>query len=223
MLVCGMCLASLSAYSALADENDLSNGVFIAHYVPEIVWTETLDPCEAYEAHAISSAEEQLNRIDTDSLSTWFVLSAWCEDKCFLTFQFGFGDYEPAAYAIYRFGACAPGEYLELSGPGWPCPNTGTAVTAAQAGISWEGNYLPIYYFSGYSYGLETVIPLGLDPSAYPFGGWVNCLPPPELESFPAAAFGGMGINTDGIYAEPPAPSAAMNTTWGAIRSIYSE
>ena len=90
-------------------------------------------------------------------------------------------------------------------------------------GFTWTGNYVPVYYFWGYAYDMQAVIPLAGDLSHHShFGGWGNCsMPTPEL--FGAVAFGGMGINTDGIYAEPPAPSAVEGITWGAIRAMYRD
>ena len=111
---------------------------------------------------------------------------------------------------------------MEIPGPGWPGPNSGTSFVRGE-GWSWTGSFVPVYHFVGYAYPGETVIPLGLGPTGpYPFGGWVNCLSPVP-ERFDAVDFGGMGINTNGIYAEPPGPSPVENTTWGAMKAIYRE
>jgi hypothetical protein len=224
LLTSSMLLASLSAFSAVADENDLSNGVFIAHYVPELQYSEPAAVCDDYTTYAISTAEEQVNRIDVsgDSLSaTWYVLSAWCEDKAFCRVQFGLGDYDnTTGFVMMRYEPCCPSMYIQIPSSNWPEPNSGTVFRPV--GAHWVGNYVPVYYFSGYAYTGETVIPLGQDQTAaVPFGGWGSCEPP--WDDFEAAAFGGMGINTDGVYAEPPAPSAVGITTWGGIRAMYRE
>jgi hypothetical protein len=216
-----MCtLAIVCSGPAWADPSNLSGGVFIAHHVPQLVYSGLPeDACGDYAAYAITSAEEQLNRIDTLELSTWFVLSAWCEEKEFRTYQFGLGDYDDSAYVIYRYGPCGAGQMLEICTAQWPGPMVGTAVVATD--FIWSGNYVPIYHFSGYAYYGETVIPLDRDHSvSIPYGGWVNC-DQPLGRTYPAMGYGGMGIHTGGIYMSPMVPSAAARSSWGAIKTIY--
>jgi hypothetical protein len=207
---------------AQADLNDLSGGVFIAHFVPELVYSQVPDDaCGDYAAYAISSAEQQVHRIDTQELSTWFVLSAWCQEKEFCGVQFGFGAYDPAPYAFTSWGPCGAGVLLELPSDGWPGPLEGTAITGAGTSITWAGNYVPIYFFCGYAYGGQTMIPLDEDHSVFvPFGGWGNC-DLPVAGIYPAEAYGGMGIYTEGIYIAPMAPSPTAPSSWGALKSIY--
>ena len=72
-------------------------------------------------------------------------------------------------------------------------------------GAPWEGNYIPVMHFSGYAYGYsgEGKIPIDVDPSTG-FVGFSNCEAPP-LE-FDAEQLGALGIDMDGIYAQPISP-----------------
>ncbi|MCK4304864.1 MAG: right-handed parallel beta-helix repeat-containing protein [Candidatus Eisenbacteria sp.] len=194
-----------SGIQASADEVNLEDGVFIAHYVPQLEYSEAPEnACGDYEQYAIANPEDQVNRIDADgTYSTWFVLAAWSEEKEFCGVQFGFGDYDPDIYPIDFFGICSPGGVLEICGFSWPGPNNGTAVVTT--GIPWTGNYVPVYYFGGYAYAGETTIPLGIDNCAsVPFGGFGNCEQFPE--KWPAVCFGAMGINTEGLACDPTTP-----------------
>ncbi|MCK4304913.1 MAG: hypothetical protein KAY24_11810 [Candidatus Eisenbacteria sp.] len=202
------CTVSLAS----AESANLENGVFIAHYEAQIEYTH--DPpiegwCGAYAPFAISSAEEQVNRIDTSTAVgvVWYVLAAWDEDKEWCATQFGLGDYDARVFAFSAVGPCFPDAAgLEIPTAGWPAPNEGTACVVT--GDAWTGNYVPVYYFTGYAYGYygEEILQLTSDPS-HGFGGWGNCLIVPTL--YEATVFGGLGINTDGTYACPADPEAA--------------
>jgi hypothetical protein len=194
-----MCLAVLPCR---ADIDDLSEGVFIAHHVQEISFTS--DPpaegwCDAYSAHAIGAAEEQVNSVTgpRDNVM-WVVLSAWQEEKQWSGAQFGFLGFDPDLFVFYDYGPCYPAaDGLEISSLNWPAPNTGTAMVIA-GGSPWSGNYVPVYWFAGYAYGPpsgQTVIPLGPDPMRG-FCGW-TAVSPPYLE-YEAICLGGMGINAVG-------------------------
>lgn len=220
-------LVGLSAFSALADENDLSNGVFIAHYPPDIQFS-ILPPAEGWCQHyidnfAIECCSEQNVRIDVSSGSVWYVLSAWDEEKTWCGTQFGFEWYDPMIFRFIDWGPCFPNDGLEIHSGEWPGPLAGTAfVIAGDPYVPWSGNFVPVYHFVGYAYP-SGVIPLSIDPTpGIPFGGWCNCtMPAPE--QFEATCFGGMGIFTDGIECCPQGapPSPAENITWGGIKRLY--
>ncbi|MCK4302907.1 MAG: hypothetical protein KAY24_01560 [Candidatus Eisenbacteria sp.] len=206
LLFC-LALLGLAVGNSSADLANLENGVFIVHHEVQIEYSD--DPpidgwCIAYAPFAISSAEEQVNRIDTNTFLgvVWYVLAAWNEDKEWCATQFGLGNYDARVFAFSDFGACFPGiEGLEIPTAGWPGPNDGTAFVVT--GDPWTGNYVPVYYFTGYAYGYYggEVLQLTSDPSSG-FGGWANCLAVPT--PYAATGFGGLGINIDGTYAEPP-------------------
>jgi hypothetical protein len=192
----------MAAGLASAATTDLGGGVFIAHHPPGLQYSEGEDWCQRYvNEFAISECKEQHNRIDLDGnlgeSSLWYVLAAWTEDKEWCGTEFGFGQFDPYIYGFAEWGPCSPAGALEIPTESWPGPSAGTAVVVTDA--PWSGNFLAVYYFAGYAYS-EGIIPLGIDP-ATDFGGTGNCAMPPE--DWSAAAFGGMGLSTDGIYACP--------------------
>ncbi|MFC1573407.1 hypothetical protein ACFL6M_07400 [Candidatus Eisenbacteria bacterium] len=205
-------LMGLIAGSSTADVNDLSGGVLISHHPPECCGTyEPSQWCDVYEERGwgIATPEEQVNRIDavTYSYATWFIIAAFCEDKQFCTVVFGLGEYEMGIWGFDTASvfSCGPGgdgsRCLELPTPKWPGPGEGTALTSTSG--SWKGNHRAIYVISGYAYGYDGasgILPLAVNPQKR-VGTFTNCDIVPV--DFPIAAYGGMGINTDGVYVEP--------------------
>ncbi len=200
----GLALIGLTA-GANADPTDLCGGALIVHQIPDPIGT-FIDPCEDYEQYGITHHSEQNNAIYTTSysISLWWVIAAWEEDKEFCGVQFGLSDYDPAVFAYGDYNACFPATGgLEIPSPGWPGPNEGIAFVVT--GDAWSGNYLPVYWFRGYAYGgsyaAPGVVQLIPDPTvAQPFGGTGNCVSPPEKWD---ALLGGLGINMGGTYVEP--------------------
>ncbi|MCK4306224.1 MAG: hypothetical protein KAY24_18430 [Candidatus Eisenbacteria sp.] len=187
--------------SACADPSDLEGGVFIAHYPAALQFSSDPPPegwCQHYlDNFAIRNCEAQVNRIDTEEGVIWFVLAAWSGDKEWCGTEFGLGNYEENIFLICDHGACYPEEGLEIPTDNWPGPNKGTAFVVT--GPPWTGNFVAVYYFAGYAYG-EGIIPLDVDPT-WEMAGTGNCASPSEVWS--AAALGGMGLFTDGIYVCP--------------------
>ncbi|MFC1572213.1 FlgD immunoglobulin-like domain containing protein [Candidatus Eisenbacteria bacterium] len=211
-LFLGMLLLGLSLSSAGASESDLSGGVFIAHYVPEIVNSEPPEGwCGQYDVlYKINDHSEQNNRIDTETYkwSAWYVLSGFCGYKEFCGCQFGVGQYGGEwAFDNASTQPCwPPGDTpsgLELPSPGWPGPGEGTAITSTSG--PWIGNYAAVYLITGYAYGYGEmgVVPLDVNGQTS-IGGWTNCQGVPE--EFVPFIYGGMGVNMDGLYAEPVCP-----------------
>lgn len=199
--------------SAGADVNDLAGGVYIAHFVAELPYS--TDPpvggwCRAYESYAIPNSQGQVNRVDIpggdEAPVSWFVLSAWAEEKVWGLCQFGFGDFDPALFAFSEWSACCPVGFLEIPTAGWPGPNAGTAFTRIGS-VGWEASIAPVYWFGGYAYAASApgMIPLGVDPS-YNFAGWVNNVNPPA--AFEAECLGALGIDMDGVACHPIPPVA---------------
>ncbi len=211
-VLCVLALAAVTMGMARADDTDLRDGVLIAHAPAGMEFT-TIAPedgwCAEYMPYAIYDAEDQVNRIDASddpSLEIWFVLAAWSESKTLCGVQFGLSDYDNTVFPILDFGACGTDpQSIPTTDPAWPNPLSGIAVAwAVEDALT--GNYIPVYYFGGYayqSYG-STQIELVPDPSmATPFRGFASCANPPVVYD---ADGGAMGINTDGIYAEPVPP-----------------
>ncbi|MBD3236691.1 MAG: hypothetical protein GF330_08305 [Candidatus Eisenbacteria bacterium] len=187
---------------ASGDPTDLEGGVLIAHHPSGVQFSAGTDWCQKYdEEYALTSCENQNNRIDLNGLqgqtSVWYILAAWTEAKTWCGTEFGFGTYDPDIYGFVDWGACSPGENLEIPTESWPGPNEGVAVTTTDT--PWSGDLEPVYYFAGYAY-YEGLIPLAADP-ATGFGGTGNCATPPE--SWAAANFGGMGLFSAGTYVCP--------------------
>ncbi len=206
-----------AAAAAQTDPDDLSGGVFVAHHVPELTYSDEAPGeawCAAYAPYAIGDWSEIRHFIEEPGrgADVWFVLAVWpAEERHWCGTEFGLGDFDPVVFRIAEARPCFPSEGLELASAGWPGPNEGTAFVAT--GVPWSGNWIPVYFFGGYSYGYggaATRIPFALDPITG-FAGFVNCLDPPGMFGVAAHlldAFG-MGINCDGILVVPPPPRGA--------------
>jgi hypothetical protein len=191
---------------ATAQMDDLTGGVFIAHNPVGMMASVPAEGyCQAYKDNfAIMSCEEQVPQLMYDEFvpTIWFVLSAFPGDKMWCGTEFGFGQYNPDNYVFTLWGPCTPGGNLEIPSPGWPGPLEGTAIVTTDA--EWIGNFEPVYYFEGYMYDyLPGLIPLDVDPPTG-FGGWGNCLTPPE--SFAPACYPAMGLQMDGVPCCPSVP-----------------
>jgi hypothetical protein len=187
---------------AHAQPEILSDGVFITHYPPGSVYTNS-DQCEWYAQYAITDCAAQNPRFDA-AHGVWYVLAAWYSDKSFCGLEFGFGTYPVDAAGFLASGGCPSSALPIPSSEDWPGPNTGVSLAATSE--SWNGNLLPVYWFDMYSY-YATVIPLGVNP-ATSFGGFANCLTPPV--SYGAVAFGAMGVLMDGQAVCPPPPGQVV-------------
>lgn len=196
-----LALAGLAVGVAHAQPDVLTDGVFIAHYPPGSIYTNS-DQCVWYGQYAITDCNAQNPRIDADHV-VWYVLAAWASDKNFCGAEFGFGAYDGGISGFLSFNPC-PASALPIPGAGWPGPNAGVSVAATTE--PWVGNLLPVYYFDMYVYGAG-VMPLGIHPGTG-FGGFANCNTPPA--SFSAVAFGAMGLFMDGVVACPPEPSQVV-------------
>jgi hypothetical protein len=198
-------LAAVAWGNAGADPTLLGGGAFIVHQVPQLAYSDdppTGDWCTSYAPYAIHACDAQLNRVDvTEPIRVvWFVVAAWLEEKRWCGAEFGFGAYSPSLFSFVGHGACFPSHGLALPTDGWPAPNEGIALATSDQ--AWSGNYVPLYWFCGYAYDIGTpgVLPLAASPMTG-FAGTSNCLTPPHL--WPAIELGGLGINTDGIFACP--------------------
>lgn len=207
-LSCCFLLLLLTLGRAGADPYNLEGGALIVHLVPDLAYSTeppTGDWCTSYAPHAIDSCDAQVNRIDPagPTRAVWYVLAAWYQEKTWCGVEFGLDHYDPALFTFHEFGPCFPAGGLEIPTGGWPGPGTGTALAATIE--PWSGNYLPIYFFTGYAYSAPPpgVIALGPSPGSG-FAGAANCETPPR--AWPAFALGGLGVGTDGIFACPHEP-----------------
>jgi hypothetical protein len=198
-----LALLGLGAGMASAQVTDLSGGVFIAHHDPNINMSPPLEGwCQHYiDNYAISSCEEQNPSIMTFDERIFFLLSAWGEDKEWCGTEFGMGQFDPYCFVFTTWGPCSPGGNLEIPTGYWPGPGEGTAIVTTD--LPWFGDFEPVYYFTGYAYYGYCQILFDVDPPTG-FGGWGNCLTPPE--EFMADCFPAMGINMGGIECCPSEP-----------------
>jgi hypothetical protein len=205
-----LCVLVFVVGSASATPEDLSNGVFIAHYSPSM-WYTVPGPCELIDTFdPIETCVDQNNRIDGwADHQFWFIICAWDEEKEWCTTQIGIEGYDPGVWLFQMNEPCYPGGGTGVEtfsnnfphGDPWGGPS-GVILTPSD-GYWGPANFEPVWWFEGYAYGEAygtTVIPLGVDPSTG-FAGWVNCEEPPA--EFPAESFGAMGVNTDGVYCCP--------------------
>ena len=193
-----LALAGLGVGIAHAQPSDLTGGVFITHYPPGSVYTNT-DWCAWYGQYAITNCDQQNPRIDATVRTVWYVLAAWLGDKNYCGVEFGFGNFDPAALWFAAYGVC-PASALPIPYGDWPGPGAGVSLAATDT--PWVGNYLPVYWFD-----VQAYYPALLQLTAHPgtgFGGFANCLTPPI--SYPAVCFGGMGLFMPGVPCCPTAP-----------------
>ncbi|MFC1572441.1 right-handed parallel beta-helix repeat-containing protein [Candidatus Eisenbacteria bacterium] len=211
LLVVVLVTASLTG-SSRASVTDLSGGVFITHYAPSIEQTGN-EPDEGWgdfylaSADAISSSGQQNTQIpDAEVWSIWFILAAWDEYKEFCSFEIGLGDYTAEDYGFLSNGSCTPGNGadLELPTSGWPGPNEGTSVNST--GGAWTGNFVPIYFFTGYAYYGGT-IPLAPSPEPRNAASFTTCEGVPV--DFEAVCLGAMGLLSEPGTACGPIPETA--------------
>ncbi|MBD3236558.1 MAG: hypothetical protein GF330_07630, partial [Candidatus Eisenbacteria bacterium] len=201
------CALSLCAAHGRADSDELTSGVFLCHHDPGIGYSVPPEGwCQHYlDELAIVSCDGQNPQILEGGETVWFLLSAFLEEKTWCGTEFGFGDYPAELYAFESWGPCAPGEVLELPTDGWPGPREGTGFISVD--LPWSGNFLPVYYFTGYAYAEQSGrIPIDIDP-ATGFAGWGNCLVPPE--TFGATCLPSLGLMMDGHACCPESLRAA--------------
>ena len=203
-----LCMA-IGAGGAWANPADLTGGTLVAHNIDQLPFT-TSPPaggwCYAYNQYAIWL----MSQVDVElpwhaAGNTWYVLAAWeMEAKTWCGTEFGLGAYESALYSFLDWSPCFPTTGLEIPTTGWPGPNEGTAFVTT--GTPWSGNWVPVYWFGGYSYDASygwTIIPISIDPPTG-FCGFSNCMNPPASFSVGFSMRGAMGVNTQGIVPEWP-------------------
>jgi hypothetical protein len=201
------------ASAAYATPEDLSGGVFAAHYVPEIVYSSDPPPdgwCGAYAPYAIGDLADVNATVTVPDFSAivWYVLAAWEEeDKEWCGTEFGFGTYDPYVILHLQWEPCYPPTGgLEIPTAGWPGPDEGIAFVVT--GDPWFGNWLPVYVLGSYCYGYygaSTLLPLAPDP-ATGFVGFSNCTAPPASFEVGPDQLGALGINVDGVVPMWPTP-----------------
>lgn len=189
------------------------SGVLLVHAAQSFQYTSDAPDggwCSAFsDRYGISRCEDQVTRVDSQEPCLWFVVAAWSEPRQWCGVGFGFGEFDPAAFAFIDHGPCFPDQGLELATPNWPAPFEGTAIVTTTA--RWEGNFVPLYYFVGYAYA-PGEIPLSVEPRTQS-AGFVECK---EHRTFDAVGLGGLGLYREGFAVCPPAASPAPDSTTAA-------
>ncbi len=203
LMVATFMLASVMGTGA--NPNDLAGGVFITHAPVFPVGTGCwMGWCGCYYQGAvlgIESCEEQINNMPItsyhDDPTLFYVVAAWSEPKIWCGTEFGISSEFDELFYFIEYGPCLENS-LEISTVGWPGAGEGTAVVATDT--PWEGNFVPTYFFLGYTY-TDTRIQLDVDP-AQDFAGTGNCEIPPQL--WDAVCLGAVGTGSDpGVYCCP--------------------
>jgi hypothetical protein len=164
------------------------------------------DPCGVIEAQLPDNCEDMDPNAAPDINGVeWYIAVAAGNGLCFNTIVFGIGDFDPYACYVAGYGPCFP-EFgpLEIpSGPDWPGPNTGTAVSWAPNCLC--GDMVPVYYFGFYVYYGGGPVPFG---DFYPGNSStvVSCTSPPEEDPITDpngdGFFGIIGCGDDPGYTE---------------------
>jgi hypothetical protein len=191
-------ILGLFAGSALAQpRDDLSNGMLIVH--APLNGCYTMDGICAYAN--LQDCASLNNYIPLSNVSRcWFVIAVFLFESQWCGVEFGI-QYEETAPSITDYGFCVPSNGMEVASIDWPAPHTGTAVMTID--VPWTGNYLPVYWFTGYSYYGPGDFQLIDHPGTPAFTTFVNC----AQEEFPAACLGALGFGMPGYNCcNPPPP-----------------
>jgi hypothetical protein len=94
--------------------------------------------------------------------STWYIIAAFLGDQEFCAYEFGFAmpmvsGYGPFVFTVHD--VCWPTATAGLTIPSGGFPNVdggGIAVTAGGGAGSWVGNFLTVYWFTGYNSPYQT-------------------------------------------------------------------
>jgi hypothetical protein len=213
-------LVTMGPAPCRGSETDLTGGVLIAH-APEGVEFSTDAPaegwCSAYVP--LANAADQINRIDAETGTVWYVLAAWNEDKRFCGAEFGV-DYSEDSWGMVDYGGCFPVAGLEIPTANWPDPGSGTslAIQGEEPEDQYFGSIVPIYYFTGYAYSATPgtfALTINPDSDQATAGGCGN---PPIL--YDIACLGAMGIFADGVFCSPEVQPTAVCCTQGVCEIV---
>ncbi|MCK4413204.1 MAG: right-handed parallel beta-helix repeat-containing protein [Candidatus Eisenbacteria sp.] len=211
MSPCGQQIGALGIGCGMVsdDADDLSAGVLITHHPPGLQYTGGT-PSGGWGQHysdnwQLPACEDQNPRIDDDGSTCliWYVLAAWPEEKRCCGGEFGLGPYDPALFGILDHGPGYPAVTTQTPTAGWPGPDEGVAVFSGEMGAHY-GNYVPIYWFAGYTGGAGSgQIPLVPNPATSRAGTY-GCDSGGGF--FDASCLGVLGINTEGVACCPAPP-----------------
>ncbi len=197
--------------AALAQDGPHANAYLVPHVALDIEYTTSIDDY---------SGMSNLRSCDEISVSApvpdagdltpvvWYVLAVF-EDSPgpieMYGIAFGLGDYDATNFEIYRSGDCFFNHTLELSTPGWPGPNTGTAVVGTDQYLT-RDPITEIYWFASYVYG-EAEIPLDINPQVG-VGEIGTGDTPPVMDEIYTENYGRLAFGRQGYNPCEPIPAA---------------
>jgi hypothetical protein len=193
-------LALLAGPAFAQPEIDLTHGVLIVH-APITACYSLGDwpPICTYSELQDCASQNNDNLALSSANRCWFVIAAFMQESQWCAVEFGI-EYEETAPSITGYGFCVPSNGLEIPGIGWPAPDTGTSI--ATTDVPWTGNFLPVYWFTGYSYYGPGVFQLTDHPGTPSVVAFANCV----SQEFPAECFGALGFGEPGSDCCPPTP-----------------
>ncbi|MBU1700932.1 MAG: hypothetical protein KJ970_18505 [Candidatus Eisenbacteria bacterium] len=203
ILLLVMTWLALGSSRSLAGPN--AGGVLLLHVAPEVEYTtQRKNWCHDIDLEGLHEINTR-SKPDPYKAQLIYVLAAFDTSQTseVQTVTFGLGDYggEPSIY-FDRWGSCQE-RITEISTPGWPNPNEGTAIFFVDGPLT--GSLIPLYWFAAYVY-TTTTLPLTPHPTPTIGGSFVNR--PQEGVMDEVVDFGILGFGVDGKLPAPLPPSA---------------
>lgn len=196
--------------AALAQDGPHANAYLVPHVALDIEYTASINDysgmsnvrsCDEISVSAPVSDPGELTPV------VWYVLAVFEDSPGPVEMHgitFGIGDYDAASFEIYRYGECFFNHSLELSSPGWPGPNTGTALVGTDQYLS-RDTIAEVYWFASYVYG-EVEVPLDVNP-VQDVGEIGNADEPPTMDRIYAENYGRLGFGRLGYNPCEPLPA----------------
>ena len=208
-----LALVGMTAGAAMAqDPTDLSDGVFICHHPPGLMYTS--DPFDYCGALGLTTCDGQNNMIPDDAGAVWFIVSNFWEPKTFNAVEYGIS-YGGTQFALLGVGVCAPAPFLTIEYPA--AGDWGTDGSAISIALSsepyWNGTMVATSWIAGYHYSYNAPGMLSLIPSPLThFIGWLSA-----GTMYTPVGIGSMGLGMAGGYAcsEPPETWACCLPNYG--------
>ncbi len=189
-------LLACSSVPVLAGPN--AGGTIFFHDANLAYTTDITDYCGL--GTAPTSCQSADVRIDDNTPHVWKLYAAFASGTTPRLKAVAFGiHYATEEVTITAQGPC--GAQLELTGPGWPAPDTGTSVVYI---FPKETTLAELYWFGGYWYNSPTPAIFASRSHPDQGGNFADDSVPAILD--PIAGYGTIGFGEDGVVACPEAP-----------------
>jgi hypothetical protein len=205
-MLCGILAICLAVPPLLAGPND--GGTIVVHD-PAFEFTNNIgDYCGLGVApSACPSIDTRLDQSwSTEFGVVWKVYAAFPDGSAPRLKAMTFGiNYNPLDVVVFAWGPCIGDQNegaIEIQGPGWPHPDTGTALVFQHVQTA---QLVECYWFGGYNYyNHPSLFRLRDHPDPVLGGKFADDSIPSLLD--PIAGYGSMGFDMDGAPACPGAP-----------------